>query len=51
MISLAGRDILHAWSKYVFTGVGLGLLIGVTVPVPPSVQVGREVEPGQPFEA
>ena len=31
MISLAGRDILHAWSKYVFTGVGLGLLIGVTL--------------------
>jgi putative ABC transport system permease protein len=31
MISLAGRDILHSWSKYVFTGVGLGLLIGVTL--------------------
>ena len=31
MISLAGRDILHAWSKYAFTGVGLGLLIGVTL--------------------
>jgi len=30
MISLAGRDILHSWSKFVFTGVGLGLLIGVT---------------------
>lgn len=30
MISLAGRDILHAWGKFVFTGVGLGLLIGVT---------------------
>ncbi|MBK9341157.1 MAG: ABC transporter permease [Rhodoferax sp.] len=29
MISLAGRDILHAWPKYVFTGTGLGLLIGV----------------------
>lgn len=31
MISLAGRDILHAWSKFVLTGVGLGLLIGVTL--------------------
>ncbi|NMG27668.1 ABC transporter permease [Aromatoleum evansii] len=31
MISLAGRDILHHWAKYVFTGVGLGLLIGVTL--------------------
>ncbi|HMM47298.1 MAG TPA: ABC transporter permease [Thiobacillaceae bacterium] len=30
MISLAGRDILHAWGKFVFTGIGLGLLIGVT---------------------
>lgn len=30
MISLAGRDILHAWSKFVLTGLGLGLLIGVT---------------------
>lgn len=30
MISLSGRDILHAWGKFVFTGVGLGLLIGVT---------------------
>ncbi len=31
MISLAGRDILHAWGRFVFTGVGLGLLIGVTL--------------------
>ena len=31
MISLAGRDILHAWQKFVFTGLGLGLLIGVTL--------------------
>ena len=31
MISLAGRDIVHSWGKYVFTGVGLGLLIGVTL--------------------
>jgi len=30
VISLAGRDILHAWSRFVLTGVGLGLLIGVT---------------------
>jgi len=31
VISLAGRDILHAWGKFVLTGVGLGLLIGVTL--------------------
>jgi putative ABC transport system permease protein len=31
MISLAGRDILHAWGRFVFTGMGLGLLIGVTL--------------------
>jgi putative ABC transport system permease protein len=31
MISLAGRDIQHAWGKFVFTGIGLGLLIGVTL--------------------
>ncbi|MBP7958342.1 MAG: ABC transporter permease, partial [Ottowia sp.] len=31
MISLAGRDILQAWGKFIFTGVGLGLLIGVTL--------------------
>lgn len=31
MISLAGRDIMHSWGKFVFTGVGLGLLIGVTL--------------------
>lgn len=31
MISLAGRDIFHSWGKFVFTGVGLGLLIGVTL--------------------
>ncbi len=31
MISLAGRDILHAWGKFFFTGIGLGLLIGVTL--------------------
>lgn len=30
MISLAARDIYHSWSKFVFTGIGLGLLIGVT---------------------
>jgi len=30
MISLAGRDILHSWGRFVLTGVGLGLLIGVT---------------------
>lgn len=31
MISLAGRDILHSWSKFALTGLGLGLLIGVTL--------------------
>jgi len=31
MISLAGRDILHSWQKFVLTGMGLGLLIGVTL--------------------
>jgi putative ABC transport system permease protein len=30
VISLAGRDILHSSSKFVLTGLGLGLLIGVT---------------------
>ena len=30
MISLAGRDILHGWRKFLLTGIGLGLLIGVT---------------------
>jgi putative ABC transport system permease protein len=31
MISLAGRDILYSWQKFVLTGIGLGLLIGVTL--------------------
>ncbi len=31
MINLAGRDILHGWGKFAFTGIGLGLLIGVTL--------------------
>lgn len=31
MINLAARDILHSWGKFVFTGIGLGLLIGVTL--------------------
>ena len=31
MISLAGRDIAHAWGKFIFTGFGLGLLLGVTL--------------------
>ncbi len=31
MISLAGRDILHGWEKFTLTGLGLGLLIGVTL--------------------
>ena len=31
MISLAARDIRHGWAKFVLTGLGLGLLIGVTL--------------------
>jgi len=31
MISLAGRDILHSWGRFVLTGIGLGLLIGATL--------------------
>lgn len=31
MISLAGRDILHSLGKFIFTGIGLGLLLGVTL--------------------
>ncbi len=31
MINLASRDILHGWGKFIFTGLGLGLLIGVTL--------------------
>jgi putative ABC transport system permease protein len=29
MISLAARDIGHNWAKFLLTGIGLGLLIGV----------------------
>lgn len=31
MINLASRDILHGLGKFLFTGLGLGLLIGVTL--------------------
>ncbi len=31
MINLAVRDIAHGWGKFAFTGLGLGLLIGVTL--------------------
>lgn len=31
MINLAARDIQHSWAKFILTGVGLGLLIGVTL--------------------
>jgi putative ABC transport system permease protein len=31
VISLAGRDILHAWQRFLLTGLGLGLLVGVTL--------------------
>ena len=26
MINLAGRDVVHGWGKFIFTGLGLGLL-------------------------
>ncbi len=31
MINLAARDVLHGWGKFLFTGIGLGLLIGATL--------------------
>jgi putative ABC transport system permease protein len=31
VINLAARDVLHGWGKFLFTGMGLGLLIGVTL--------------------
>jgi putative ABC transport system permease protein len=31
MISLAARDLQHSWKRFVLTGMGLGLLIGVTL--------------------
>lgn len=31
MINLASRDVLHSWGKFLFTGIGLGLLIGATL--------------------
>jgi putative ABC transport system permease protein len=31
VISLAGRDLMHSWGKFVLTGMGLGLLIAVTL--------------------
>ena len=31
MINLAGKEIAHGWIRYVLTGFGLGLLIGVTM--------------------
>lgn len=31
MINLAARDVAHGWGKFVLTGLGLGLLIGVTL--------------------
>ena len=31
MINLAGRDVVHGWGKFIFTGLGLGLLVGVTL--------------------
>jgi putative ABC transport system permease protein len=31
VINLAARDIGHSLGRFVFTGIGLGLLIGVTL--------------------
>jgi putative ABC transport system permease protein len=31
MINLAARDVLHGWGRFAFTGLGLGLLIGLTL--------------------
>ena len=31
MINLASRDIARAWGKFIFTGLGLGLLVGLTL--------------------
>ena len=31
MINLASRDIGHHLGRFIFTGIGLGLLIGVTL--------------------
>ena len=31
MINLASRDVLYGWGKFLFTGIGLGLLIGATL--------------------
>jgi putative ABC transport system permease protein len=31
MINLARRDVLHGFGRFVFTGLGLGLLIGLTL--------------------
>lgn len=42
MISLAGRDILHSWGKFVLTGIGLGLLIGVTL-IMVNIVTGSEI--------
>ncbi len=31
MINLASRDIVYGWGKFIFTGLGLGLLVGLTL--------------------
>jgi len=49
MISLAGRDILHAWGKFVFTGIGLGLLIAWVRLVDLSSVAGRLAAMQWPF--
>ena len=49
MINLAGRDILHGWGKFVFTGVGLGLLIGVTLSMAGILSLIHISEPTRPY--
>ena len=41
MINLAARDVLHGWGKFLFTGLGLGLLIGVTLTMAACFAAGR----------
>lgn len=48
MINLASRDILHSWGKFIFTGMGLGLLIGVTLVMAGVYREWREKHPAGP---
>ena len=56
MINLAGRDILHSWGRFIFTGMGLGLLIGVILILGglqffPAMALGPIVEHFQALDA